>query len=134
VCFFAFSPPLLGVCYTTLRLSFNAATDILADAFNMSSSEKDFEKGDDHVITTVAPDNKELAERNPDSWILTRFGGRDTWYGRLFAKLFDLGVEARGVEWVREEDRQSKPGWVWSNLLMWFSVRYNARRCIFCRY
>lgn len=48
------------------------------------------------------------AERTPDQAIVTRFGSK---FGPLLARLFARGVEARGVERVPEDQRETKNAW-----------------------
>ncbi|KAF8435811.1 permease for cytosine/purines, uracil, thiamine, allantoin-domain-containing protein [Boletus edulis BED1] len=55
-------------------------------------------------------------EDAPDQVIAKRFGV----FGPLLSKLFQSGVEARGVERVPENQRETKNSW--NNLLMWWSV------------
>ncbi|KAH7913882.1 permease for cytosine/purines, uracil, thiamine, allantoin-domain-containing protein [Hygrophoropsis aurantiaca] len=55
-------------------------------------------------------------EAAPDRVIVQRFGV----LGPFLAKLFASGVEARGVERVPEDQRETKNAW--NNLLMWWSV------------
>ncbi|KDQ63006.1 hypothetical protein JAAARDRAFT_119103 [Jaapia argillacea MUCL 33604] len=69
----------------------------------------DKEKGYD------APSRVE-AEVAPEYVIVRRFGV----LGPVIGKLFDIGVEARGVERVPEDQRETKN--TWNNLLMWWSV------------
>ncbi|KAH7886412.1 permease for cytosine/purines, uracil, thiamine, allantoin-domain-containing protein [Phlebopus sp. FC_14] len=55
-------------------------------------------------------------EAAPDRVIAKRFGV----LGPFLSKLFESGVEARGVERVPENQRETKNAW--NNLLMWWSV------------
>ncbi|KAG2181940.1 hypothetical protein INT43_006865 [Umbelopsis isabellina] len=55
-------------------------------------------------------------EREPDQML----AARHTFLGGLYRRLFSMGVEARGVERVPEDDRSPKNAI--NNLLMWFSV------------
>ncbi|KAF8191258.1 permease for cytosine/purines, uracil, thiamine, allantoin-domain-containing protein [Pholiota molesta] len=55
-------------------------------------------------------------EAEPSGAIVARFGV----LGPLLAKLFDLGVEARGVERVPENMRDDTH--FWNNIFMWWSV------------
>ncbi|EPQ50102.1 purine-cytosine permease [Gloeophyllum trabeum ATCC 11539] len=64
----------------------------------------------------VAVTEAHIEERAPETVIVQRFGR----FGGWMAKLFDHGVEARGIERVPEDERESKN--VWNNLLMWWSV------------
>ena len=48
------------------------------------------------------------AERTPDQAIATRFG---TKIGPVLARLFASGVEARGVERVPKDRRETKNAW-----------------------
>lgn len=47
----------------------------------------------------------------------------------FFQKLFSGGVEALGVERVREEDRIHKRSWLFDNLWFWFSVNTVLTTC-----
>jgi NCS1 nucleoside transporter family len=53
---------------------------------------------------------------DPSKAIVARFG----FFGPFLAKLFDLGVEARGVERVPENMRTGV--FIWNNIFMWWSV------------
>ncbi|KAJ7134817.1 permease for cytosine/purines, uracil, thiamine, allantoin-domain-containing protein [Mycena epipterygia] len=55
-------------------------------------------------------------EASPDDVIVNRFA----FMGPTLTKLFASGVEARGVERVPEDQRETKN--MWNNLLMWWSV------------
>lgn len=55
-------------------------------------------------------------EAAPDRMIVRRFGK----LGPLLSRLFAFGVEARGVERMPENQRESKNSW--NNILMWWSV------------
>lgn len=55
-------------------------------------------------------------EREPDQML----AARHTFLGGLYRRLFNMGVEARGVERVPEDERSPKNAI--NNLLMWFSV------------
>lgn len=55
-------------------------------------------------------------EATPDRMIVRRFGK----LGPLLSRLFACGVEARGVERMPENQRESKNSW--NNILMWWSV------------
>ncbi|KAG9309078.1 cytosine-purine permease [Chiua virens] len=55
-------------------------------------------------------------EDAPDQVIAKRFGA----FGPLLSKLFNSGVEARGVERVPEHQRETKN--FWNSLFMWWSV------------
>ncbi|KAJ6621821.1 hypothetical protein B0H10DRAFT_947095 [Mycena sp. CBHHK59/15] len=55
-------------------------------------------------------------ETSPDDVIVNRFA----FMGPALSKLFASGVEARGVERVPEDQRETKN--TWNNLLMWWSV------------
>ena len=50
----------------------------------------------------------------PDEVLVNRWG----FMGKIMAKMFDVGVEARGVERVPEDQRETKN--TWNNLLMWW--------------
>lgn len=76
-----------------------------------STDSEDKEKALSSVEDEVA-----YAEAAPDRVIASRFGI----LGPLLSKLFASGVEARGVERVPENQRESKNAW--NNLLMWWSV------------
>lgn len=69
------------------------------------------EKGYVTTTTSASP----VQEVAPDAAIVHRFGKFGGWMGSLFA----AGVEARGVERVPEDDRETKNSW--NNLLMWWS-------------
>ncbi|KAN0073667.1 Permease for cytosine/purines, uracil, thiamine, allantoin domain containing protein [Tylopilus felleus] len=76
-----------------------------------SSGSYDREKGVENGDTQVF-----AVEAAPDQVIAKRFGV----FGPLLSKLFQSGVEARGVERVPENQRETKNSW--NNLLMWWSV------------
>ncbi|KAL4064121.1 permease for cytosine/purines, uracil, thiamine, allantoin-domain-containing protein [Scleroderma yunnanense] len=57
------------------------------------------------------------AERSPDQAIATRFGSR---FGPILARLFASGVEARGIERVPEDRRETKNAW--NNVTQYRSV------------
>ena len=63
----------------------------------------DKEKGsiDDHVVTEAAPDDAVIADR------FARYGK----LGPIMQRLFASGVEARGVERVPEDQRETKNVW-----------------------
>lgn len=69
----------------------------------------------DNKQQDVVGDSPE-AETAPDQVITKRFSA----FGPILAKLFASGVEARGVERVPENQRETKN--MWNNLLMWWSV------------
>ncbi|KIK79423.1 hypothetical protein PAXRUDRAFT_834106 [Paxillus rubicundulus Ve08.2h10] len=71
----------------------------------------DKEKGPTSTDTDVAE-----PEAAPDQLIAERFGV----LAPFLSKLFESGVEARGVERVPENQRETKNAW--NNLLMWWSV------------
>ncbi|RPD65014.1 cytosine-purine permease [Lentinus tigrinus ALCF2SS1-6] len=56
------------------------------------------------------------AEADPEDVLVKRYGR----FGPLLSKLFASGVEARGVERVPEDQRETRN--MWNNLLMWWSV------------
>ncbi|KAH8547449.1 purine-cytosine permease [Umbelopsis sp. PMI_123] len=60
--------------------------------------------------------NEHITEKEPEQMLVAR----NTFLGKLYQRFFKLGVEARGVERVLEEDRSPKNAL--NNLLMWFSV------------
>ncbi|KAG8999952.1 hypothetical protein FRB94_005744 [Tulasnella sp. JGI-2019a] len=62
--------------------------------------------------TSGSPDAQEAA---PDVVIVQRF---EKFGGGFMSKIFAAGVEARGIERVLEDDRESKNSW--NNLLMWW--------------
>ncbi|THH15143.1 hypothetical protein EW146_g5289 [Bondarzewia mesenterica] len=70
----------------------------------------DSEKG--QVASAITVDDVEFAE----SALVSRYGR----LGPVLAKIFNSGVEARGVERVPEDQREDKHAW--NNLLMWWSV------------
>ncbi|KAG8219210.1 cytosine-purine permease [Butyriboletus roseoflavus] len=72
----------------------------------------DKEKGVSAVDTEVYA----VEDVRPDQVIAKRFGA----FGPHLSKLFDSGVEARGVERVPEHCRETKNSW--NNLFMWWSV------------
>ncbi|KAJ7581387.1 cytosine-purine permease [Mycena floridula] len=72
-------------------------------------SEKDLENGLDR-------EGASQAELAPEEAIVHRWGN----LGRIFKRLFDHGVEARGVERVPENERENTK--IWNNLLLWWSV------------
>jgi NCS1 nucleoside transporter family len=82
----------------------SAAPDYYADS---EDKEKALGSVEDEVLH---------AEAAPDRVIASRFGI----LGPLLSRLFASGVEARGIERVPENQRESKNAW--NNLLMWWSV------------
>ncbi|TFK32555.1 cytosine-purine permease [Crucibulum laeve] len=77
----------------------------------LSVDENSTEKGiSEQERNSIAPD------RDPSHAIVARFGA----LGPLLARLFDSGVEARGVERVPEDQRDDVH--YWNNLFMWWSV------------
>ncbi|KAI8577308.1 hypothetical protein K450DRAFT_252535 [Umbelopsis ramanniana AG] len=64
----------------------------------------------------VVSNSDHFAEKEPDQ-VLT---SRNSMLGKLYQRFFSMGVEARGVERVLEDDRDPKNAI--NNLLMWFSV------------
>ncbi|KAH7907851.1 cytosine-purine permease [Hygrophoropsis aurantiaca] len=76
-----------------------------------SKFSEDPEKGNFDVVQIVSD-----VEAAPDRAIVARFGV----LGPYLSKLFASGVEARGVERVPENQRETKNAW--NNLLMWWSV------------
>lgn len=82
----------------------SAAPDYYADS---EDKEKALDSVEDEVL---------YAEAAPDRVIASRFGI----LGPLLSRLFASGVEARGIERVPENQRESKNAW--NNLLMWWSV------------
>ncbi|KAI0778628.1 cytosine-purine permease [Trametes elegans] len=79
-------------------------------SFPASDLSHDKEKGV-FVNETALP-----VEAAPERVLVHRYGR----FGPLLAKLFASGVEARGVERVPEDQRETKN--MWNNLLMWWSV------------
>ncbi|KAF9225107.1 hypothetical protein BS17DRAFT_879253 [Gyrodon lividus] len=73
----------------------------------------DKEKGVSSVDT-------DIVEAAPDQVIAKRFGV----LGPFLSKLFESGVEARGVERVPENQRETKNAW--NNLLMWWYVHISV--------
>jgi len=65
---------------------------------------------------SLSIDEAILVEAEPSRAIISRFGP----LGPFLAKLFELGVEARGVERVPENMRDST--YFWNNIFMWWSV------------
>ncbi|KAJ7851334.1 permease for cytosine/purines, uracil, thiamine, allantoin-domain-containing protein [Mycena leptocephala] len=61
------------------------------------------------------PGTPHALEASPDDAIISRF----SFMGPVLSKLFASGVEARGVERVPEDQRETKN--MWNNLLMWWS-------------
>jgi hypothetical protein len=57
-----------------------------------------------------------LAEKEPEQVLASR----NSMLGKMYQRFFSMGVEARGVERVLEDDRDPKNAI--NNLLMWFSV------------
>ncbi|EIW87465.1 cytosine-purine permease [Coniophora puteana RWD-64-598 SS2] len=82
-----------------------------------TDKEKDIESGHSGA-GPVQEDVYEVrsAEVAPENTIARRFGA----LGPILTKLFNSGVEARGVERVPEDQRETKNAW--NNLLMWWSV------------
>ncbi|KZP24133.1 hypothetical protein FIBSPDRAFT_822521 [Athelia psychrophila] len=77
--------------------------------------ERDPEKGSTEKALGYVPQAR-VEEAAPDQALVQRWGP----LGRIMAKMFDVGVEARGVERVPEDQRETKN--TWNNLLMWWSV------------
>ncbi|KAG0691788.1 permease for cytosine/purines, uracil, thiamine, allantoin-domain-containing protein [Suillus ampliporus] len=80
------------------------------------STPPDYYPEDKEKALGSVEDDAVYAEAAPDRVIASRFGV----LGPLLAKLFASGVEARGIERVPEDQRESKNAW--NNLLMWWSV------------
>ncbi|KAF8555380.1 hypothetical protein OG21DRAFT_1507789 [Imleria badia] len=78
-----------------------------------SSHTYDREKGVENGDTEAS---ESAVEDAPDQVIVNRFGV----FGPLLSKFFKIGVEARGVERVPENQRETKNSW--NNLLMWWSA------------
>jgi len=76
------------------------------------TSEDDKEKGAIADRADVLP----VAEAQPEVALVKRYG----FAGPILERLFASGVEARGVERVPEDQRETKNSW--NNLLMWWSV------------
>lgn len=74
---------------------------------------EDKEKG---LFGERIPVQPRVLEVAPDDVIVNRFG----FMGPFLSRLFAVGVEARGVERVPENQRETKN--TWNNLLMWWSV------------
>lgn len=83
----------------------------MSNSLNLSLDDK--EKGS--FREDVIVQHREL-EAAPEDAIVNRFGAM----GPFLARLFAVGVEARGVERVPEDQRHTKN--TWNNLLMWWSV------------
>jgi hypothetical protein len=79
------------------------------------ADEKRIHEKDDQESTTAI-------ERDPDHIL----AARNTFLGKLYRWVFSIGVEARGVERVLEDDRSPKNAL--NNLLMWFSVNTGKKR------
>lgn len=75
--------------------------------------ERDPEKGSTEKALGYVPQAR-VEEAAPDQALVQRWGP----LGRIMAKMFDVGVEARGVERVPEDQRETKN--TWNNLLMWW--------------
>ncbi|KAG1840269.1 permease for cytosine/purines, uracil, thiamine, allantoin-domain-containing protein [Suillus subalutaceus] len=80
------------------------------------SAPPDYYTEDKEKALSSVEDEVVYAEVAPDRVIASRFGT----LGPLLSRLFASGVEARGVERVPENQRESKNAW--NNLLMWWSV------------
>ncbi|KAG2035701.1 cytosine-purine permease [Suillus americanus] len=80
------------------------------------SAAPDYYTEDKEKAFSSVEDEVAYAEAAPDRVIASRFGT----LGPLLSRLFASGVEARGVERVPENQRESKNAW--NNLLMWWSV------------
>ncbi|KAG1736972.1 permease for cytosine/purines, uracil, thiamine, allantoin-domain-containing protein [Suillus lakei] len=80
------------------------------------SAPPDYYTEDKEKALGSVEDEAVCAEAAPDRVIASRFGI----LGPLLSRLFASGVEARGVERVPENQRESKNAW--NNLLMWWSV------------
>jgi ABC-type Zn2+ transport system substrate-binding protein/surface adhesin len=75
----------------------------------------DKEKGDfsDTVTAQTSHEHEHEildSEKKPDNAITKRYGFLP-WLGPMLGKLFATGVEARGVERVREDEREEKNVW-----------------------
>jgi hypothetical protein len=81
----------------------------------------DNEKVHDEEYETTA------VEKQPDQML----AARHTALGSLYRRLFSMGVEARGVERVPEDERSPKNAI--NNLLMWFSVNTGIFVISVCR-
>lgn len=75
---------------------------------------EDKEKGGYESPSPAELHTVHLAEKDPDSALINRFGR----LGPVLSKVFASGVEARGVERVPEDQREGKHAW--NNLLMWW--------------
>lgn len=80
------------------------------------SAAPDYYTEDKEKALSSVEDEVAYAEAAPGRVIASRFGT----LGPLLSRLFASGVEARGVERVSENQRESKNAW--NNLLMWWSV------------
>ncbi|KAF9235053.1 permease for cytosine/purines, uracil, thiamine, allantoin-domain-containing protein [Melanogaster broomeanus] len=80
----------------------------------MSGSQEYYDK--EKGLPSVDTQTVDEADVAPDQVIAKRFGA----LGPFLSKLFASGVEARGVERVPENQRETKNAW--NNLLMWWSV------------
>jgi purine-cytosine permease-like protein len=76
------------------------------------SADTDSEKG----YSSSTQDSEQVGERNVNKKAAERFGV----FAPIMEKMFDYGVEARGVERVLENERD--PKLLWNNLFMWWSV------------
>ncbi|KAF9067130.1 cytosine-purine permease [Rhodocollybia butyracea] len=79
----------------------------------MSAEASDSEKA---YSSSIKNADENLGERNVNKLSAQRFGR----FAPVMEKLFDYGVEARGVERVLENERD--PKLLWNNLFMWWSV------------
>lgn len=75
----------------------------MASPTNSRSSE-DLEKNSDN---TRHVDAVEVKEKAPDTFYVNKYGA----LGPFMQKLFEIGVEARGVERVPEDQRNPKNAW-----------------------
>ncbi|OCH95748.1 cytosine-purine permease [Obba rivulosa] len=84
-----------------------------------TASSTDEEKNIAPPEKTVAHVGEESVEDSaPEAALVSRYDRIGL--GKIMAKLFASGVEARGVERVPEDQRDGK--FAWNNLLMWWSV------------
>lgn len=86
----------------------------VSDEYTFADEKRIYEKDGQESTTAI--------ERDPDQIL----AARNTFLGKLYRRVFSMGVEARGVERVLEDDRSPKNAL--NNLLMWFSVNTGKKR------
>ena len=95
-------------CSASLLCPLALLSPVLSRALNMPKDSSHGSSGYDKEKGVESGDPEVYAvEDAPDEVIAKRFGA----FGPLLSKLFKSGVEARGVERVPENQRQTKHSW-----------------------